>query len=87
MKNFNKVIRQYNQEKATEIFKGLNVYEALDLLEAEGVDLYTVASGLTNGAITVSSFDGVVFHDMVLYLKDKTVDFVDFKAWNKRASE
>ena len=87
MKNFNKVIRQYNQEKATETFKGLNAYEALDLLETEGVDLYTVASGLANGAVTVSSFDGAVFYDMVLYLKDRTVDFVDFKAWDKRADK
>ena len=87
MMNLNRPVRQYNKEKAVETFKGLGVYEALELLDAEGMDLYTITEGLSNGIISVQSFDGATFYDMSLYLKNKTVELVEFDTMAYRGAD
>lgn len=87
MLNMNRPVRQYNKEKAVETFKGMGVYEALELLDTEGMDLYTITEGLTNGIISVASFDGATYYDMSLYLKNKVVETVEFDTMAHRGAD
>lgn len=87
MMNFNRPVRQYNKEKAVNTFKGLGVYEALERLDAEGMDHYNIIEGLTNGIITVASFDGATYYDMSLYLKNKVVETVEFDTMARGADK